>query len=558
MAPTQVALVGRDPEFAALVDALETARTGQPSLIVVRGEAGIGKSRLVEAFSQHARAHGTVTAIGRCVPSGTRSLSYAPFIEILEQLLPQLADAGTVLSDQVRRSIAPLLGEADTSATTPGIGADLGLSRMFAGVAETISLASSTRPAVVVLEDAHWADPSSLDLLDFVARRLREHAVVLIATVRSNDRAVRAQRRVALAELLRLPVTAELVLDALPGDAIETLLKDQPTELAPELRAQIARLCDGNPFFALHLAAQGGLGATLSAALRDTLLAPLDELDVLPYDTLFLLAVLGRPVAGDLLVAALEWPEADLTDALRLLVEHGLVTVHGSEVMLRHALVREALLDEMLPSERVVAHFRAAEGIIATGGRTDPERAEELSVHLLGCGRPMDAVTYALSGARHAAAVWAFADARRLYAAVLRLWPVVTSVEHTVVRAALPHQADLLAEAALVNRWAGATNDAQRLLAQARALPDLSPTQQAHLAHTRGQVLWAAGDIDGSLEAYTEADSVLVRDGADLELRVAVLAALAGAMMMSGQAELALRIAEQGHRARPVRRCPPR
>ncbi|MDT7578697.1 MAG: hypothetical protein QOH17_5030, partial [Pseudonocardiales bacterium] len=531
-------------EFAALVDALDAARQGRPAVLLVRGEAGIGKSRLIEEFSEYARSVGAAVATGRCVPSGTRSLSYAPFMEILQELLEQLDDPDAALPPQVRRSIAPLLGEADSTVATPVIGPDLGLSRMFAGTTETIAIASATRPALIVLEDAHWADPSSVDLLDFIARRLRDQAVLLIVTVRSNDRSVRAEKRLALAELLRLPSTSELYLEPLPGAAIDTLLKGQPQQLSAEVREQIARLCDGNPFFALHLATRGGLGGTLSPALRETLLAPLDELDVLPHDTLYLLAVLGRPAGQDLLIAGLEWPAADLNDALRLLVEHGLVSVRGNEVTLRHALVREALLDEMLPSERVVAHYRSAEGILATGGRDDPERAEELSIHLLGCGRPMDAVTYALSGARYAARVWAFADARRLYAAVLRLWPVVSTADG-LVRAALPHQADLLAEAAMVNRWAGALDDAVSLVAQARALPNLSTAQRARLAHTRGQVLWAAGDMEGSLEAYIEAEASLPDNGEHQQLRVGVLAALAGARMMTGQAEQALHTAER-------------
>lgn len=538
VAPLQAALAGRDRELGVLAEHIAAAQRGQPTFVVVSGEAGIGKSRLTEEIANLAADQGTVVAVGFCMQSGTSSLSYAPFIDIMSELVREL-DNGDRLPPHVRRSVAPLIGALPDESGP--VTFDLALPRMFAGVAETISLATDERPVVIVIEDVHWADESSLKMLDFVARRLRDQRLAIIATLRSDERGMSPATQTALAELMRLPRAVELPLRALDDVAIGQVLDDLPVPPPTSARSRILRLSEGNPFYALHLAARSDHDDVVSPAVRDMLI-PTSGIGPDEREVLLLLAVLGRAANAELLASALERSDEQLTDSLRVLVRLGLVQVRDDKIALRHALVREALLDAILPSERALAHFRAAEGLLASGAGADPERADELSVHLLGCGRNAEAIGFALVGARHAASSWAFADACRLYESVLRLWPVVADSDPG--RTELPERADIYAEYATAARWSGDLDRALEALKKTERL-ELSRSHRARLAFVRGLVLWAAGDVAGSLTEYEQSERLLQDDSPDSALNVQAQAALAGALMMAGRSDSARLTAEK-------------
>ena len=536
--PFHGALVGRDDDLAALSTSLEAAFAGLPSLTLIGGEAGIGKSRLVEELLTRARGRGALVAVGRCSAAGPAALPYSPFMEVVERLVQALDEHAVAPSAQVLRSVAPLLRDGAATATDP-FGSDLALPRMYAGVAETIALTSAIRPLLLVIEDAHWADRASLGMLDFVARRLQGRAVMLVVTFRTGDRMSVSNAGAVLSELLRLPDAVEIALAPLKDDAIDALLAELPSRPDASTRHRICDLCDGNPFFALHLAAQNGRGRGVSPALREALLAPSDELDADAREVLLLLAVLGRETETGLVGTSLDWPDARVLRALRALFDHGLLATEGRRLGLRHALLREAVLEDALPSERILAHYRAANGLLAEGAAAEPERAGELSVHLLESGRNADAVRFALAGARHAAAVWAFEDAGRLYGTVLRLWPFVVGAGLDGAAEEDIEIADILIEAAGTHRWSGAHAQSLDLLAKADALPDLTTPRRARIARTRGHVLWAMGEADGSLAAFTEAARLLEDPGESPVLGAGVLAALALGQMFTGRAAAA-------------------
>ena len=173
-------LVGRDEQMAALDAAFATARQGGPAAVLLGGEAGVGKSRLVSEFGQAAAAAGARVLAGGCLELGTDGLPFAPFTTILRDLVHEMgADAvASMLPSRTTRGLArllPELGEADTSGD-PGEAR----ARLFEEVLGTLEYLAQHSPVVLVIEDAHWADRSSRDLLTFLIGNQRAIGGLLI------------------------------------------------------------------------------------------------------------------------------------------------------------------------------------------------------------------------------------------------------------------------------------------------------------------------------------------------------------------------------------------
>lgn len=263
-------------------------------------------------------------------------------------------------------------------------------------------------------------------------------------------------------------------------------------------------------------------------------MSSIDELPAQERALLILLTVMGDVDQGRLLAAADGTSPDDFNHHVRALMERGLVVQRDGAIGFRHALLREVMVEDTLPSERVVAHARAAEAMLSSAVGRQPGRAAQLAHHLLECGRYTDAIGYAVRGARAASTVWAFADARNLYAAARRLWPLVEAPE-TATGVSL---AELLREAAMVSRWCGDFDEASELLGEALRTKDLEPGPRASIEQSNGQVRWATGDVGESLAAFRRAEALLP-ETSDSPLRAAVLAAIAHGLMASGQARQA-------------------
>ncbi len=526
-----IRLVGRAAELDRVMDVLAAAAAGRPGVVVISGEPGIGKTRLVEEVVDRAMAVGFQVATGRCSHVLETRLPYAPVIEMIDQVIRRFPQLPTLVAPEIWRGVAPLVGRGQRVA---GIDRGLATTRLFAGVVELLHEFGRSYSALVVVEDVHWADPATADMVAFVAGKLARTRMALVVTTRRDGRATDPR----IAELLRLPSACSLVLDPLTDDAVTELL-DQVSVPADSARARRVRAAAGGiPFFALHLALHGENG-DLPRQLRDVLAATLVDLDADERDIIVLLTVLGDLPDIGLLVDASGLPMERFNRAVRSLRDRGALIAHGVSIGFSHALMLEVAAGDNLPGETRLAHARAADALLVRPDAT--ERAAQLGRHLAACGRYAEAIGFLVAGARRAREICAFADAAALFRSALDIWP---SVRDAAVAAGVG-LAELLVEASLAARWSGAVDDAFELVAQAAVVPHLDDDQQAMVDHARGQVLWAAGDMGGALAAYRRAADVIAHDS---PLRAAVMAALAHGLMATGQAQEALGVASDAAR----------
>src|SRR6266511_2858877 len=271
---TSPVLVGRVAEAAQLWAAFERAVAGSPATVVVAGEAGVGKTRLVSELLARARAHGALTLVGGCLDVGEGVVAYAPMVEALralgellgpEELERVLAGARPALARLVPELGAPV---ASVSSRGGSVGAEatgvLEPGRLFELLLGVLHRLAERGAVLLVVEDLHWADRSTRNLLGFLVRNLRG-GVALVLTYRSDELHRRHPLRGFLAELERSGRVERLELGRLGrrelGELLAGILGEPP---APALVDEILARSEGNPFFAEELLAArvGGVGGS--------------------------------------------------------------------------------------------------------------------------------------------------------------------------------------------------------------------------------------------------------------------------------------------------------
>ncbi|WP_310718261.1 helix-turn-helix transcriptional regulator [Streptomyces lydicus] len=362
--------VGRAAELAALGEALaRIAATGEPQALLIGGEAGVGKTRLIEEFAEAARARGALVALGGCIEIGSEGLPFAPFSAILHTLNWHLRDelAAAVAGQEGELSrILPELGE------TPGEAHDeeIGRARLFELTARLLERLATDRTLVIVVEDLHWADRSTRELLAYLLRALHDARVLLVATYRSDDIHRRHPLRPFLAEIDRMRTVRRIELARFNRDEVRSQIAGINGS-APEEDTvdRVFKRSEGNAFFVEELArglADGCLHG-LSDPLRDLLLV---RVEALPEDAQRVVRTAsegGSTVEHELLSAVCGMPEDDLIAALRAAVGSNTLvpTQDGTGYRFRHALVREAVVDDLLPGERTRLNRRYAQALEA-------------------------------------------------------------------------------------------------------------------------------------------------------------------------------------------------
>ena len=430
VAREDVALVARTDEVRTLTDALRAAGDSRPAVWLVAGDAGVGKSRLVRELSERARSAGALVLTGQCVDLGGAGLPYLPFAEALGQAA---ADPATAAAFDGLTALGPLLGRGGTRHDA---GDDDRLPLFDAVHTALGTLGAEHGPVLLVIEDLHWADASSRDLLRFVASRLRHERVLVVATYRSDDLHRGHPLRPLLGELPRLPVVERVDLAPFSTDELGRYLGLLRGRAVPrQVVLDMHRRTDGNAYFAEELlaaalTADGGRPdglAELPWTLTDVLTARLDQLTPGTQQLVRVASVAGRRVTDTLLLQVAALPAPEVEAALREAVAHQVLVPDEREgYRFRHALLREAVYNDLLPGERVRTHARFAAALAES---TERGAAAALAHHHLASNDlPGGVRRVAAGGRRGRRAAGAHQTLRRLEQAS-QLWDAVPSAQ---------------------------------------------------------------------------------------------------------------------------------
>lgn len=422
--------VGRAEERAALDDAFERVRAGRPAAVLIGGEAGVGKSRLVSEFAAWAKVAGAARVLsGHCLELSADGLPFAPFSGMLRELVRELgADAvAALLPGQNVRELArllPELGEPDTHADPAERRA-----RMFEQALALFGRLAEDRPLVLVVEDMHWSDRSTRDLLAFLVGNQQDLAdVLIVATFRSDELGRGHPLRPVLAELDRLGWVMRLEVPRLSRREgrmfMAALLGGEPD---PELADRVFARSEGNPLFLEALLRGGALpGGALPESLRDLVLADVRHLPGAAQQVLEVLSVAGQRSGHALLAAVTGLSDDALLAALRPTVSANVLVPDADGYAFRHALIREAILGEVLPGARTRLHTRLAETLAADPSLAAPGRAVvEQAHHWYAAHDTARALESAWQAAAAAERFLAYAERLTMLARILELWPAL-------------------------------------------------------------------------------------------------------------------------------------
>ncbi len=419
-------LVGRSEQMAALDGALQSVRQGDPAAVLLGGEAGVGKSRLTGEFGEAARLAGARVVTGGCMQLGVDGLPYAPFTAVVRDLVHEMgADAfAALLPGRATRELArllPELGEPEPAADPATARA-----RLFEEVVSALEALARRSPVVLVIEDAHWADRSSRDLLTYLVSNQRwVKGLLIVVTYRSDELHRTHPLRPLLAALDRIDWVERLDLPRLARSHTDELARRiVGRELADDLAGALYRRSQGNPLFVeALLCCDGELSPDLPESLRDLLL---DSVRRLPEDTQEVLRVVsgGSGVTGHGLLAAVTGLDDDaLTRALRPAVTANVLQASGDGYQFRHELISEAVHEDLLPGEHSRLHNRFAEAIDANPALVPPGRAAiEMAHHWYWAHDSTWALISAWQASAQAGRAVGPAERLDLVARVLELW----------------------------------------------------------------------------------------------------------------------------------------
>ena len=418
-------MLGRDEELATAESLLRASMTGSPAVVVIAGEAGIGKSTLALAVADRARALGCRVGAGLCLDVSART-PFGPVLEGLRKL--------DVLDPPHQRE----------------------------ALAQTVLDLAASGPTVIVLEDLHWADGDTLDLV----RTLGHSAVgslLLVLTVRSEDAPRGHPAAEVVLDLARSPLTRQLDLGPLDESALRLLAARNGMDLDVRLLRDLQERSDGNPLYAeelLHARAVDASGQ-LPTFLADLFLARVGRLGEPAATHLRVASVTGTRIDESLTATALEVPPDDLTASLKTARDHRLVVVRMGHLEFRHALLRDALYDDLLPGERTALHRRMAAALddLAAGTEDDIALLSALAFHTSGAADWAAALVASVRAGRLWRTYGAAGGAEH-FARALDIWSKVSDPERLT---GLLH-ADLLRLAGEATADHGRTEEARALL----------------------------------------------------------------------------------------------
>jgi DNA-binding NarL/FixJ family response regulator/tetratricopeptide (TPR) repeat protein len=542
---TSASFVGRQEELGRLQRALQTVASGEPATLLIAGEAGVGKSRLVEEFTGRVDDQAQVL-LGYCLQLSGGGLPYGPIVDALRGLTRNLEPAELdeflgLAADDLTRLLPGVLPPRPSEPVS-----EFARSRLFELVLRFLDRLAQRRPVVLIVEDVHWADRSTLDLLMFLVRMVRYEQLLVVATYRSDELHPQHPLQLALAELDRNPHLESIELAPFDREDLSRLLGSilgRPP--SPAIVQRILARSDGNAFLAEELLAAEGSqpGQELPPRLQGVLLARVVALGEDTRHVLRLTATVGRPTEHRLLAAAAQLSEARLLAAIREAVDRQVLRTERDAYGFRHVLLQQAVYDELLPGERVRLHAAVARAL------TEDPRAgalrqtpAELAHHWYVVSDYPQALNASVAAARVAADVYGFAEAHHQYERALSLWDQVLDAPKKA-GLALP---ELRLEAAEAARWAGLPDRAAVLLQE--ALTDLAghvePARAGLLRARLAECQSEAGDTKAAMAAYEEASRLVANEPASAE-KARVLAGHGTELMRQCQYSASRALCEQ-------------
>lgn len=446
---TKTPLVGRARETEHLTAAAGIGSDPVSAAVVLGGDAGVGKTRVLTEVSDRAAAAGWTVLVGHCLDFGDSGLPYLPFTEIFGRFASTEPERAAALADsrpaitalqpgrRLRAGGTPTAAGHDAADHTdhggPGpwrtwdpMGDDaMARGELFEAVHGALEDLGQLGPVLLVLEDAHWADRSTRDMISFLFRRGFAAPVSLVVSYRSDDLHRRHPLRNSMTEWGRIPGVERLHLEALPDPDVRRLVRTAHDtlgsggELAEERVREIVRRAEGNAFFAEELLEASGTDRdALPADLADLLLLRIERLDETAQGMVRAAATAGRRVRHNLLAAVVDLPESDLDVALRSAVEANVLVPDGGSYAFRHALLAEAIYDDLLPGERTRLH-RAYVQAISAGGTLGA--SAELARHARAAHDLVTATTASVEAGDEAIAVGGPDEAAGHYQLALQL-----------------------------------------------------------------------------------------------------------------------------------------
>jgi DNA-binding NarL/FixJ family response regulator/tetratricopeptide (TPR) repeat protein len=529
-------LLGRSDALARLDAAWVRAGSGRPGVVLLAGEAGIGKSRLLREAAALAQAAGGIVALGSCLHLGSAPLPLAPVTGIIRQL-SRSAD-GTVLTALGPATEDPA-GLSTLLASAAGPTADLALTepaaraRMFESVLGLTTRLAAYRPVMLGIEDVHWSDPATRDLLTYLTRNATAERLLLVLSLRTDGLAPADPVFGWLAELMRAVDADRIDLERLgSGDVAGLVAAITGAAPGPRVLDDIWRRSEGNPFFVEELLAAGPGRAPRT--LAEILVARVAVLSPTAGRVVRAVAVSGAPIGDQVLAAVLGLDPAVLRDALREPIDAGVLRVDDTGLIRpRHALLGEVIEDSLLVGERRDLHEALARALDEAAPAADDEAAAHAAArarHWDAADRPLEAYRASLDAAQAATSVFAHSQAATHLARALELGPRLAEPPTRDERV------ETLLRAADAFDLAGDPDAAIDCVRQALSLvdEDEDPRTGGALHSRLGYLRWVTGHTEAALAEHHSAVALVPPEPPSAQ-RAHALAALAGALMGAGR-----------------------
>lgn len=558
-------MIGRQAQLSALEDHLDLVRCGSGRVVFLAGDAGIGKTRLLREFVSRVRARSDIEVLeGHCYDEDP-AVPYGPFVSAIRSFI---RGAGSVALVQAiepwTRDLALLLPELGVATVLPGDMPEpqLQKQRLFAAIHHAIQPATDQQCRVVILEDLHWSDQTSQELIRYLVRSIERDRVLIIGTYRTDELHRRHPLTHLVAQLTRERLYQEVRLAPLSRAELQDMLeatldRTLPGDFVDALYAHT----EGNPFFVEEVLKsliahtdldrivrwkRGINRLTVPISVKDNIVSRTTDLDATTAEVLTYAAVIGRHFDFDLLLRLTGLTETELLQAVTLLVERQLVVEEpddtGDRYSFRHALTREAVYDDMLGRERRIKH-REVLRVLEEMYQDDHDRIlDQLAYHSWQARDSAKAARYARLAGERAARMYAYREAIAHYEVALETLDPGALRERAALLEALCEVTHPIGD---VNRYIRFCREAQQTYEQ------VGDTRKVADLHRRlGRMLWDRGDRQGAFEHTWTALRMLEDEPPGHELAM-VYSGLSNLYMVSSHpresvewGEKALRLAE--------------